>query len=371
MADSQPLGDPKFAMDVEEMKKNLRKHGSDNVSLDKEFKKYFPNIETNVLQAMSREERIAKLAITKCQRPDPISVDPKPAISHSDFSALLSHMQEQSNLASAQYAADRLAADERFNHLMLMFMQKADADKDAALATQRATDIQIKMLAEQLEKSSNAATHNKTNFDTRLRNAQTIFKNVLSQMPSASKDLIKYFDEVERFFELNKTDDDLKVPLLNQLLSVKAKQLINRLPLEETTDYDSLKAALIREFHLTPLAFRELFDKIEKHTDESFTQFATRIEVNFKYYLKSRKVEDDFERLRLLMISDKLRQHIPSHLLDFATQQELHDWLTPQKLAHQLDAFNADRKPEQNTFYSKDKYSPVNNNAKSGGHSQQ
>ena len=51
----------------------------------------------------------------------------------------------------------------------------------------------------------------------------------------------------------------------------------------------------------------------------------------------------DFDRLTLLLVSDRLKSLIPQSLADFVRQRELEGWIDPQDLARAVDTFVADR----------------------------
>ena len=81
-------------------------------------------------------------------------------------------------------------------------------------------------------------------------------------------------------------------------------------------DYEYVKDFILNQFKLTPRQYKARFDQAEKRFDETFIMFAARLRNNFRYYLRSRDVIDDFERLCELIISDKLRCR-KGHLITF------------------------------------------------------
>ena len=119
-------------------------------------------------------------------------------------------------------------------------------------------------------------------------------------------------------------DEDLKCPILNTLLSDKAKQLLHRIPVADIRTFNDMRTHLLREFRLTPQFYGEQFTSSQKFRSESYTQYATRVDVDFKLYLQSRKIPcGDFYALRQLMLHDKLYQCIPTNLQNFAILCEI------------------------------------------------
>ena len=175
---------------------------------------------------------------------------------------------------------------------------------------------------------------------------------VLGKMPDAAKDVVKFFENAERFFTLYSIDEDLKCPILNSLLSDKAKQLLHRIPVATVQTFEGLRTNLLREFKLTQQFHYEQFSNSQRYKSENFTQYATRVEVDFKLYLQSRKVTDgDYDRLRQLMLHDKFSQSIPSNLLDFTALYEIDGWKDVQTLAERLDLYSCDRKVDNTSTH--------------------
>lgn len=73
---------------------------------------------------------------------------------------------------------------------------------------------------------------------------------------------------------------------------------------------------------MTPSEYRRMFVDIKREGGESWSQVTARLQTMFTYYLKSREVES-FEDLRELLITDRLKQLMPSELRSLVLQQEV------------------------------------------------
>lgn len=178
-----------------------------------------------------------------------------------------------------------------------------------------------------------------------------IIKGAVGFMPSNPMELTSFFSQLERQFVINGTAENLHVPILNQLLNDKARQLTGRLDINEISDYKTLKASILREFQLTPAKYRDNFMSIRKRPDESYIQFTTRLEVALQYYLTSRTIVHDtksesYHNLFQLLVSDRLKENVSGKVMDFVRMKELDGWLTPHRLAELLDTFVADTPQE-------------------------
>ena len=76
--------------------------------------------------------------------------------------------------------------------------------------------------------------------------------------------------------------------------------------------------------------------------------FAARLRNNFRYYLRSREVIDNFERLCELIISDKLRSCLPQGPLNYVLASEAGSWHSPDKVAELADCYVANHASVQN-----------------------
>jgi hypothetical protein len=122
--------------------------------------------------------------------------------------------------------------------------------------------------------------------DVRIKRASDVLRGTVGQMPINPLELPVWLYHLERQFKMNAIGDDIRLPLLNQLLNDNARRLIARLSDEVSSDYNELVDALLREYQLTPAKYLEHFKSISKETDETYTTLATRIEIALKYYLK-------------------------------------------------------------------------------------
>ena len=84
--------------------------------------------------------------------------------------------------------------------------------------------------------------------DIRVKRASDVLRDMVGTIPSDPMSLPTFFFHLERQFVFNAIDDDLHLPLLNQLLNDKARKLIARLSDAESSSYHDLKVALLREF---------------------------------------------------------------------------------------------------------------------------
>ena len=177
----------------------------------------------------------------------------------------------------------------------------------------------------------------------RVKRASDLLHKSIQAIPRNFEDVQAWFSSFQTQLTFNGVEEEIWLPLLNQFLTDKARRLVDRLPAEQVNTYQKLHNAILREYELTPNAYRKLFDHAQKIENETYVQLCTRLQIRLKYYVESRDVKKSFDRLMELFVSDKLKSLIPNSLADFVRQRELGGWVDPQELARNVDTFIADR----------------------------
>ena len=100
----------------------------------------------------------------------------------------------------------------------------------------------------------------------------------------------------------------------------------------------------MQEMQLTPSVYLDKFNSISKDSNETYHQFGNRLASLFEYYIESRQVNNDYDRLLQLMIYDRIKSSLPSylarHILSLeAPLSESGGWLGRQGLIDALDYY--------------------------------
>ncbi|GFW95426.1 retrovirus-related Pol polyprotein from transposon opus [Trichonephila clavipes] len=91
----------------------------------------------------------------------------------------------------------------------------------------------------------------------------------------------------------------------------KVSNLLVNLGEEELKDYESLKQVVLKEYEPSPKICLENFRKAKRNSDETFSQFATRLTSMWLYYCKLRGA-NDFESVNQLIVADKMFEMLDS-----------------------------------------------------------
>jgi len=96
-----------------------------------------------------------------------------------------------------------------------------------------------------------------------------VLKKVMPRFPSDVADIPIFFEGVEKLFQIFEVPEELKSKLLLPYLSDKAKSLLLRLDAAKRDHYSEVKAFLLNELKLTPIKFKERFDRAVRNKDET------------------------------------------------------------------------------------------------------
>ncbi|XP_068246830.1 uncharacterized protein [Palaemon carinicauda] len=133
----------------------------------------------------------------------------------------------------------------------------------------------------------------------------------------------KFFSSFEQVARKLEWPVDMWTTLVQCRFKGKAQRVYNGLSEELSSDYDTVKAIILKAYDLVSEAYRQKFRNFRKTNDNTFEEFAREEEQYFDDYPKSQKVSD-FDKLRELMLVEEfklslsrdLRTHLKELKLD-------------------------------------------------------
>ena len=168
-----------------------------------------------------------------------------------------------------------------------------------------------------------------------------VLKNVMPKFPTDVADIPIFFEGIDNLFDSFEVPEALQAKLLLPYLSDRAKSLLLRLEHTKQEKYDDVKAFLLNELKLTPVQFKERFDRAVRNRDETCTMFCSRLKNLLTYYCNSRKVEENFKSLFSLLVADKIKSTLTESCLDHVLTAEGNSWLNCDDLANIVDVYFA------------------------------
>lgn len=118
-------------------------------------------------------------------------------------------------------------------------------------------------------------------------------------------------------------------------MSPKARTVTNRLSSTEMNSYEVVKSNILKEFRLTSVEYKRKFSTtgMLKAKDETFNIFAIKLKTMLKYYINSKQVDNDFDKLVDLLVADRLKESLNSDILQFVVSKEGVDVFTASQIA--------------------------------------
>jgi len=74
-------------------------------------------------------------------------------------------------------------------------------------------------------------------------------------------------------------------------LSDKARALVSKMDQRHASSYKEVKALILREYKMTPLAYYNKYQSTTKQADETYVMFVNRLKTLLEYYVSSSLVD--------------------------------------------------------------------------------
>ena len=110
--------------------------------------------------------------------------------------------------------------------------------------------------------------------------------------------------------------------LLQCKIHGKAQDAVAALPLQDSLDYVSVKAAILRAYELVPEAYRQKFRNHKKTQSQSHVEFAREKGTLFDKWSSTCKV-DDFNSLRELILMEDFKRCLPDRIVVYLNEQKV------------------------------------------------
>jgi len=154
-----------------------------------------------------------------------------------------------------------------------------------------------------------------------------ISKHIRFVPPFQEKEVDKYFLHYEKIATSLDWPRETWTLLLQSVLTGKAREVYSALSVEQSSQYDAVKTAILKAYELVPEAYRQQFRNSRKEDSQTFTEFAREKEVQFDRWCASKEVNLDFNKLRQLILLEEFKSCLPPHIktyLDERNAESLH-----------------------------------------------
>ena len=143
-------------------------------------------------------------------------------------------------------------------------------------------------------------------------------RNIRLVPPFQEKEVDKYFAHFEKVADSLNWPKESWVLLLQSVLVGKAQEIYGSLSVEQSSNYEHVKEAILKAYELVPEAYRQKFRNYLKYDSKTHVEFAREKENLFNIWCHSKEIGQDFKKLKQMVLleefKDKVRPDIRSHL---------------------------------------------------------
>ncbi|GFU80142.1 CCHC-type domain-containing protein [Trichonephila clavipes] len=223
--------------------------------------------------------------------------------------------------------------------------ERLETEQQQKLEQQEQLSIEKLRLEIELSRNANQSATQNNGQTSRVKSLDEIVKMVrllTVKVPNKSDGWDYFFSSLEKAFASEMVSDELKPKVLLCMLGDKVSNLLVNLGEEELKDYESLKQVVLKEYEPSPKICLENFRKAKRNSDETFSQFASRLTSMWLYYCKLREA-NDFESVNQLIVADKMFEMLDSEKATHIGVLQGEEWYKPRDLGKQCDIFYASK----------------------------
>ncbi|GFU51682.1 CCHC-type domain-containing protein [Trichonephila clavipes] len=228
--------------------------------------------------------------------------------------------------------------------LEVITAEKLETEQQQKLEQEQLSIEKLRLEIELSRNANQSATQNNGQ-TSRVKSLDEIVKMIrllTVKVPNKSDGWDYYYSSLEKAFASEKVIDELKPKVLLCMLGDKVSNLLVNLGEEELKDYESLKQVVLKEYEPSPKICLENFRKAKHNSDETFSQFASRLTSMWLYYCKLRGA-NDFESVNQLIVADKMFEMLDSDTATHIGVLQGEEWYKPRDLGKQCDIFYASK----------------------------
>lgn len=142
----------------------------------------------------------------------------------------------------------------------------------------------------------------------------------MDKFTEGSDQIDVYLNKFERMAKQHQLPRDKWALKVSQGLSGAAYDVYSRLPTELEDNYDALKQALLRRFHLNAESYRKKFRTARRSKHESYEQFADRLRGLLLKWGEMAEVDKDRTGLEELVILEQVRETFTPEMRVFTAE---------------------------------------------------
>ena len=177
-------------------------------------------------------------------------------------------------------------------------------------------EFQLKMREIEMQERANQSKQKiEYNFD--------VTKHIRLVPPFLEKEVDKYFLHFEKVAENLNWPKEHWTLLLQSVLIGKAREIYTQLGVEQSHHYETVKELILKGYELVPEAYRQQFRNCKKDSNQTHVEFARNKEQLFDRWCCSKKIDQNYDKLRQLVLVEEFKRCIQSDVKTFLDEKQV------------------------------------------------
>ena len=177
-------------------------------------------------------------------------------------------------------------------------------------------EFQLKMREIEMQERANQPKQKiEYNFD--------VTKHIRLVPPFQEKEVDKYFLHFEKVAENLNWPKEHWTLLLQSVLIGKAREIYTQLGVEQSHHYETVKELILKGYELVPEAYRQKFRNCKKDSNQTHVEFARNKEQLFDRWCCSKKIGQNYDKLRQLVLVEEFKRCIQSDVKTFLDEKQV------------------------------------------------
>ena len=150
-----------------------------------------------------------------------------------------------------------------------------------------------------------------------------VTKHIRLVPPFQEKEVDKYFLHFEKVAENLNWPKEHWTLLLQSVLIGKAREIYTQLGVEQSHHYETVKELILKGYELVPEAYRQKFRNCKKDSNQTHVEFARNKEQLFDRWCCSKKIGQNYDKLRQLVLVEEFKRCIQSDVKTFLCEKQV------------------------------------------------
>ena len=150
-------------------------------------------------------------------------------------------------------------------------------------------------------------------------------RNIRLVPPFQEKEVDKYFAHFEKVADSLNWPKESWVLLLQSVLVGKAQEIYGSLSVEQSSNYEHVKEAILKAYELVPEAYRQKFRNYLKYDSKTHVEFAREKENLFNRWCHSKEIGQDFKKLKQMVLLEEFKDKVPPDIRSHLDEQKVED----------------------------------------------